>query len=119
MSTPPIVYDGKEPYIFVSYSYKNRKEAYAIITVMQKQGYRIWYDDRLEKNKSKSDVIGKIENCFLFMCFLSKNYIASQYCIWESGYALKDLQKTTVPVYLWDYKKTHALLPLGIRMNLK
>ena len=47
MEKPP-VYEGSEPYIFVSYAHAISNQAMKIINWLYEAGYRIWYDEGLE-----------------------------------------------------------------------
>ncbi|OUQ46913.1 hypothetical protein B5E64_02520 [Drancourtella sp. An12] len=38
-------YVGPEPYIFVSYSHQDREQVYSILGMLQRNGFRIWYDE--------------------------------------------------------------------------
>lgn len=38
-------YIGSEPYMFVSYSHKDRDTIYPILAMLQRNGFRIWYDE--------------------------------------------------------------------------
>ena len=38
-------YVGADPYIFVSYSHKDKDEVYPILGMLQRNGFRIWYDE--------------------------------------------------------------------------
>lgn len=38
-------YVGPEPYIFVSYSHKNKDQVYPVLGMLQRNGFRIWYDE--------------------------------------------------------------------------
>ena len=41
----PCVYQGKNPYVFVSYSRKDSEKVDIIIENLNKKGVRIWYDN--------------------------------------------------------------------------
>ena len=40
-----IPFEGKEPYIFVSYCHADKEILYPLFEQMAMDGYRIWYDD--------------------------------------------------------------------------
>ena len=52
-----IPYKGEEPYIFISYSHRDTAEVYAILERMQKDGYRIWFDEGIDPGSEWDDVI--------------------------------------------------------------
>ncbi len=40
-------YGGTEPYVFVSYSHRDKKDVMGKLRLLQREGYRIWYDTGL------------------------------------------------------------------------
>ena len=38
-------YEGKEPYIFISYAHKDSDRVFPILEELDRRGYRVWYDD--------------------------------------------------------------------------
>ena len=38
-------YDGEEPYIFVSYSHADQKKVFEILSRVEREKFRFWYDD--------------------------------------------------------------------------
>ena len=45
---PDKPYEGKEPYIFISYSHKDMSKVFRIIRRLQDEGYRVWYDEGID-----------------------------------------------------------------------
>ena len=43
----PIAYKGNQPYIFISYAHKDSDSVLPIIARLQKEGYRVWYDEEI------------------------------------------------------------------------
>ncbi|MBQ1488402.1 MAG: toll/interleukin-1 receptor domain-containing protein, partial [Lachnospiraceae bacterium] len=41
----PRPYEGKEKYIFISYSHKDTDRVMPIISRLMNEGFRVWYDD--------------------------------------------------------------------------
>lgn len=41
-------HEGSKPYLFISYSHKNKKDVFKILNRMNQDGYRIWYDEGIE-----------------------------------------------------------------------
>lgn len=41
----PVAYKGTDPYIFISYAHKDSDIVLPIISRLQKDGYRVWYDE--------------------------------------------------------------------------
>ena len=41
----PTAYEGKEPYVFISYAHKDNDSVMAILEQLELGGIRFWYDD--------------------------------------------------------------------------
>ncbi|MBR2258663.1 MAG: toll/interleukin-1 receptor domain-containing protein [Blautia sp.] len=116
MNKPP-VYEGNEPYIFVSYAHIISDRAMEIIRLLSSNGYRLWYDEGLVIGEAYDDLIAeKIEKCAAFLCLLSNEYGKSSFCKWEFNYAVERRRKVCIPVYLDDIEK--VILPGGMDMKL-
>ena len=116
MQKPP-VYEGDEPYIFVSYAHLISDRTMEIIWLLSSNGYRLWYDEGLVIGGAYDDLIAdKIEKCTVFLCLLSNEYGTSSFCKWEFNYAVERHKKVCIPVYLDDIEK--VILPGGIDMKL-
>ena len=72
----PAVYEGNEPYIFVSYSHRDNDVVLPIIIRLQSEGYRVWYDDGCIPASDYIDKISdRIVNCHIMLIMLSEHYI--------------------------------------------
>jgi len=70
----PIAYNGPEPYIFVSYSHADSSIVLGQINKLQKEGFRVWYDEGIPTSgKWKKVIEEKIDNCKKFLFFNSIN----------------------------------------------
>ena len=108
-----IPYKGNEPYIFISYAHKDGAAVRAVLTRMQKDGYRVWFDEGIDPGTEWDEVIAShVETCGYFLAFVSENYLASENCKDELNYA-RDLDKKRLLVYLQDVK-----LPGGMAMRM-
>ena len=38
------IYNGNEPYIFISYAHRDNDRVLPLIEALQQRGYRVWYD---------------------------------------------------------------------------
>ena len=113
----PQVYEGTEPYIFVSYAHAISERAFKIIRLLSSAGYRLWYDEGLVVGKAYADLIAeKIEKCSVFLCLLTNDYGESAFCRYEFNFALEILHKECIPLYLDEIE--NVTLPGGIRMRL-
>lgn len=87
-------YSGKEPYIFISYAHKDTNKVMPIIERLDKDGYRIWYDEGIPTAARFNDVIAeRIDSCAFMLLFVSDSYIASDYCNKELNLAEQEKKK--------------------------
>lgn len=108
-----IIYEGKEPYLFVSYSHQDQNLVEPIIQGLYDMGYRLWYDTGIAVGSRWPDTIADhVIDSSCVVAFISRNAIASTYCQEELFFALEE-GKPVVAVYLEDIK-----LSSGLRMRL-
>lgn len=108
-----IPYEGKEPYIFISYCHKDKSQVYPILEQMARDSYQIWYDDGNHAGDEWTDNIeNHLEACKAVVAFISNDSSVSHNCKSEITYALK-CEKKIVPVLI-----DNADLPKGMRMQL-
>lgn len=106
-------YKGNDPYIFLSYSHKDAKQAKQITLALMNAGYRIWYDEGLTPAREWDENVARsIENCCYMIALISKNYLDSDNCRDELNYA-RDQNKPRLLIYLED-----VTLPSGMRMRI-
>ena len=109
----PVIYNGDDPYIFISYSHKDTEIVWPILLQMQKDGYRFWYDDGIEAGSSWDDIISQhVQEGGYFIAFLSDAYLQSDNCQQELKFAISK-KKTVLTVYMHE-----LLLPAGLEMRL-
>ncbi len=99
MNTLPNIkaYDGKDNYIFVSYSHKDKSAIYPIIEVLQKE-YNVWFDEGIHYgNEWEEEIAEKLENCSLFIYMLTKESLESENCKDELHHA-RTLKKNFINV---------------------
>lgn len=102
-------YEGAEKYIFVSYSHKDCERVLAILEELNKEGFRIWYDEGIEWGTEWPESIANhLDGCAVFMAFLSKTSIASRNCRQEVNYALKQ-GKEILSVYLEEVELSKGM----------
>ena len=95
------VYEGDKPYIFVSYSHKDKKQVEPVIEALIRHGYRVWYDKGIEYSEPWAKVIGEhVQKCYIMIPFLTKNYLESDHCETELNYAMTKIHCKCCAVYL-------------------
>ena len=108
-----IPYKGQEPYIFISYAHRDGVEVRSVLERMQRDGYRVWFDEGIDPGTEWDEVIAShVKHCGYFIAFVSENYLASGNCKDELNYA-RDLDKKQLLVYLRPVE-----LPDGMAMRL-
>ena len=112
-SDPKKPYNGSEPYIFISYSHKDKGKVFPIIRKLQDQNFRAWYDEGIDPaTEWDENIAHHIANCGCLIAFISENYIRSNNCKDEINFA-RDLDLPRLLVYLEETN-----LPLGMSMRL-
>jgi len=106
-------YKGKDKYIFISYSHKDKDKVFDIIKKLVNDGHNIWYDEGIDPGTEWDENIAThIEGCDGFIAFVSENYVSSDNCKDELNFA-RDLEKDRLLIYLENVK-----LPAGMAMRL-
>ena len=77
----PTAYKGDEPYLFISYAHKDSDTVLPVIARLQKEGYRIWYDEGIAPGSSWDVYISEhLDKSCNVLAFLSKAFLKSQNC---------------------------------------
>lgn len=106
-------YEGKEPYIFISYCHADKELIYPLIEQISLDGYRVWYDVGNKPGFNwLMNIEEHLENSKAVIAFISKHSRDSNNCNKEIVYAMK-CEKKIIPVLIDD-----ATLPRGLRMQL-
>ena len=109
----PRVYEGNEPYIFISYAHADSDRVMPIISGLQERGYRVWYDAGIEAGTEWPEYIAEhLDGCGNFLAFISEHSLNSHNCRREINFAI-ELRKEPLVIYLEDVK-----MSLGMRMQL-
>jgi len=110
MNRTPTAYEGAEPYIFVSYAHKNSDDVLRILSAMQENGFRLWFDQGIEAGTEWPEYIEEhLVGCERVLVFLSNAAVASVNCRNEINLALA-LKKEVLIVYLEETTLRHGLL---------
>lgn len=108
-----IPYEGKEPYLFVSYCHADQEKLYPLFEQMASEGCRLWYDDGNHPGEDWVENIEEhLEQSNACLAFISASSSLSHNCKREIIYALK-CRKKVIPVLIEDVE-----LPKGLRMQL-
>ena len=108
----PVAYKGDRPYIFISYAHKDSEIVLPIISRLQRDGYRVWYDEGIVPGSNWDEYISMhLDRCCNVLSFLSKAYVKSQNCRDELALSRKKSKPINV-VYIDDVQ-----LSPGMRMR--
>lgn len=108
-----IPYEGKEPYIFLSYCHKDAETVYPLLEQMVSDGCRIWYDDGNHAGDDwLENIANHLNNCTICLAMISERSSASHNCKSEINEAIA-WGKKLVPVLLENFR-----MPLGMRLQL-
>jgi len=74
-------YEGKDPYIFVSYAHKDADFVLPIIEKLYEKKYRVWYDEGIAPGSEwPKNIAEHLNGAQAVIYFVSKNSIASPNC---------------------------------------
>lgn len=95
-------YRGTDPYIFISYSHADTDRVVPIITRLQIDGYRIWFDEGIEAGREWAvNIVEHLNASTCVVAFLTQNYLNSENCMDEIEHA-KNKKTPTLIIYLDD-----------------
>lgn len=87
-------YEGSKPFIFVSYAHKDSDKVYPIISQMNSEGYRIWYDDGISAGSEWPEYIARhLDKCDAVLFFATPASVASDNCRREVNFAMSRSKK--------------------------
>ena len=77
----PFLADEEKPFIFISYSHKDRDEVLGVIKKLYESGWKIWYDEGLTIGDRYDETLeNHVRDCSAFLLFVTKNSLNSMYC---------------------------------------
>lgn len=83
-------YEGKKPYIFISYSHRNSTEVIGTIRLIHDKMYRLWYDEGIPAGSDwPHNIAVHMNDCRMVLFFLSRTALASPNCLSEMATAAK------------------------------
>ena len=72
--------DEEGPYIFISYSHKDRDRVFPLITRIYEKGWHVWYDEGLEITENYYTSLSRhIKNCAVFLLFVTHNSVKAEF----------------------------------------
>ena len=82
-------YEGKDPYIFVSYSHRDTDRVMPMLEKLTADGYRIWYDEGIDPGTEWPESIAEhLMGSTVCLAFISENSLKSHNCRREINFAL-------------------------------
>ena len=95
-------YEGKKPYLFISYPHKESDTVVETIRILHEKKYRLWYDEGIPAGSDwPANIAQHMQNCGAVICFISDHFLKSQNCFSEIRAAVQ-LRKPLLVVYLDD-----------------
>ncbi|MBR0404646.1 MAG: leucine-rich repeat protein, partial [Eggerthellaceae bacterium] len=76
----PFSADEEGPFVFISYSHRDRDEVLPVIKDLYEEGWRIWYDEGLTIGDSYDETLeAHVRDCSAFLLFVTPNSLESSY----------------------------------------
>ncbi|MFX1569858.1 MAG: toll/interleukin-1 receptor domain-containing protein [Promethearchaeota archaeon] len=112
---PPFsAYMGEQPFIFVSYTHKDKGEVYPILQKLNHKGFKIWYDEGIPLSTDWCNTIAeKLLQSSLFLSFISPYVMESDNTQDEIHLAMNE-KKPYLAIYLRDTE-----LSPGLKMRIR
>lgn len=102
MSTYFKPYEGRRPYLFISYSHRNSDAVLDTITLLHNRKLRLWYDEGIPAGSDwPKNIEEHMQSCSTVLFFVSKPALASANCHSEIETALR-LNKPVLALPLED-----------------
>lgn len=113
MLSNAIVYEGNEPYLYVSCSTEDAAVVSPVLDQLGYDGYRIWYDEECTaKNIVNSALTEKVRHCAVFLVLITNNFASSRTCRSALNTAVES-GRTIRVLFLQD-----AALPQSLALQL-
>lgn len=116
------LYDGQEPYVFISYTRKDSERVFPLLQALTEAKYRIWFDAGIQAGAHWTEtLVEKVEKSSIFCPLYSEAFNISRFCFEETEYAYRT-NKTIVPIYLDDVSMSEQrplFRLLGSRQSLR
>lgn len=74
-------YRGNDPFLFISYAHNDSKIVRSIISQLQHDLYRVWYDEGIAPAvEYEPEILGRIRESVCGIFFISENFLRSDWC---------------------------------------
>ncbi len=108
-------YDGEEPFIFISYAHQDREMVFPILSHLDGQGFRIWYDEGVDPGTEwPEEIAAHLLACTVFMLFTTPDSMRSSNVRREINMAVKH-EKRLLNVMLM---KTELTAGMDMQLSL-
>ena len=111
---PYEIYEGDKPFIFISYAHDDSHIVMPIVESLQKEGFRVWYDEAIELGSEWPEYIAEhLKICSCCLAFITQNSLKSINCRQEINFAITH-DRNPVAIYLEEVQLTPGMeLRLG------
>ena len=83
------IFDGDQPFVFISYAHRNSDRVMPLIDGLRRRGFQVWYDAQIEGGTQwPENVASHISGCGCFLAMITKDFLNSQNCEREIHYAI-------------------------------
>ena len=102
MKQPEIkAYEGKDGYIFISYSHRDKETVYPFVAALQ-NNYNVWFDEGIHYGHEwEKEIADKLRGCSIFIFMITGNSLDSENCM-DELYHARTLKKNFINVLLDD-----------------
>lgn len=102
-------YEGRDPYVFISYAHADAERVFPIIERMANDGFRIWYDEGIDPGSEWISNIGEhLSKASAVISLMSEAAAVSQNCREEIMFA-RDSKIPVLTIYLEDVEIDQGL----------
>ena len=110
--TKIVPYDGTKPYIFASYSHKDKEKVFKILRLIIRHGYRVWFDEGIDPGTEWAEnIAAHLLGAGYMIAFFSENFYGSDNCNDELDFAKKN-KLPILPIYLEDAELVPAVIAM-------
>lgn len=108
------LYEGEEPFIFISYAHKDSEKVLPIVARLQQNGFRVWYDAGIEAGSEWPENVAEhllASGCVV--AFITPNAVASVNCRREINFAISEEK----PLLAINLEETELSAGMKLQLN--